>query len=1102
MHRELDSTDSPFRPRGHGTLYLITGLLAALLVADLWPQLAGWLTESVTPTPTWTTTGLFGFRLALIVAVLGGARVLYGSLEKLSEGRVGADLAVAIACIAAILIGQPLVAAEVVFIGLVGECLEAFTFDRTQRALGKLTELFPQRCWVLRDGQEVRVSTSAVAVGDRVVVKPGGRVPVDGVVLDGRSEVDSSALTGESLPVEKVAGDRILAGSVVRDGALTVEATRTDAQTVAGKVIQLTSQALKTKSKGERQADRLARYFLPAVLGIAFVVFLANVGYQLSGTPPEGKRLSLGAAARVAAYPTLAVLVVACPCPLVLATPAAVVAALGRLAGTGVLIKNGAALERLAEVRGFAFDKTGTLTEGRLGLGDLRPAPDISEEDLLRAAALAESRSEHPIARLILEDAARRGWSVGEPDSFTSFPGGGVRAALGEATVWVGTLRFLAEHGFPKSTPADEDSAHFDATGQTSLFVVGNGQYLGAIGARDRLRPEAPGVLADLASLGLQPLILLSGDRATVARTVSESLGLSEVRAELLPAQKAEALQAVGAPMAFVGDGANDAPALAGASVGIAIGSGTDVAAHAGDIVMMGEPLRPLPMLVRLSRETAKVIRQNIVWFGFGVNGVGILLTGVLWPLFAAGPDWYERAPLAGAIYHQLGSLLVLLNSMRLLAFERPAASRARRLSQDVDRWINTLHTDDLWHGVAHRWKPLLGAAVAAAVLGWLASGLTSIAANEVGVVQRFGDVRADLPPGLHVRWPWPVETVARVRPAEVRTVEIGFRLLSDEKTQQLDLARVEQNKLRGGSSRGTDGGLTWSSAHAEGIARQTEESLMLTGDGDLVELLATIRYTPDDPRTFLFASKNPDAILRSVAEAVFRELIAGRSFQSLLGAGRPAFERAAQDKLAQRLAEAAPGVRIEGLTLQDLHPPQEVVAAYHAVADAIQKRDTAVNTATSEAARAKARAADDALRTVRSAEAEAHRRTAEATAARDVMITWQTARNSLAPEEEARLTAELEDRVRAGQERGPVAADIAARRQQALATRRALTDFRLGLAAIAAVLKSRDKILIDADKLPGTRKLYLLDPDLMPRLPAGVPLAFPRGADQREKDP
>ncbi len=1110
MHREWDHTESPLRPRGNGTLYLFTGLLAVLLIGDLWPQLAKWFGETIYAIPTWTTTQLYGFRFALIVAVLGGARVLYGSLEKLSEGRVGADLAIALACIAAILIGQPLVAAEVVFIGLVGECLEAFTFNRTQRALGNLTELFPQRCWIIRDGLEVRVLTSAVVVGDRVVVKPGGRVPVDGVVIDGRTEVDSSALTGESLPIEKSTGDRILAGSIVRHGSLTIEAQQIDRQTVAGNVIELTSQALKTKSKGERQADRLARYFLPAVLAIALVVFLANVGYQLYGTQPEGKKLSLGAAARLAAYPALAVLVVACPCPLVLATPAAVIAALGRLAGTGVLIKSGAALERLAEVQGFAFDKTGTLTEGRLELGDIRPATGVTEQELLLTAALAESRSEHPIAKLILDEVARRQWIVSEEDTFTAFPGGGVSATKGETIVIVGTRRFLTEQSNKEFTEADAALTHFDDSGQTPLLVARNGVYFGAIGARDRLRPEAPGVLADLRWLGLQPLMLLTGDRAAVARSIADSLGLSDVRVELLPAQKGEAIQAVGQPMAFVGDGVNDAPALALASVGIAIGTGTDIAAHAGDIVMMGDPLRPLPMLVRLSRETAKVIRQNIIWFGFGVNFAGILLTGVLWPLFATGPEWYERGPLAGAIYHQLGSLLVLLNSMRLLAFERTATNavvgRARNASQNVDRWLNTVSADDLLHGIVHRWKPLLGGVIGLSLLVWLASGLTSIASNEVGVVQRFGALQTDLSPGLHVRWPWPVEDVTRVRPAEVRTVEIGFRMLTDDKAQQYELARIEQNKLRQPGNVGNDSGLTWSSAHAEGIVRQTDESLILTGDGDLIELLATICYTVDDPRGYLFNSQNPESVLRSVAEAVFRELIAARSFQALLGAGRSDFERAAQDKLAQRLNEATPnglGVHVEGLTIHDLHPPQEVVAAYHAVADAIQKRDTAINNAMSDAARAKSRAGDDALRTVRSAEAEAYRRTAEATATRDVLLTWQATRNSLTPEEETKLGDELDERVKQGQERTSVMADINTRRQQLLATRRALTDFRLGLAAITAVLKTRDKILIDADKLPGTRKLYLIDPDLMPRLPAGVPLAFPRtGGEPREKDP
>src|SRR5207248_2332391 len=255
-------------------------------------------------------------------------------------------------------------------------------------------------------GQEVRTDTRDLQVGDRVVVKPGGRIPVDGVVTDGRSAVDASALTGESLPIDKGPGDEVLAGSVVQAGALTVEAGRVAKQTVAGQVIELTSAALKDKAPLERHADRLARYFLPAVLGLALLTFLGNVFYQMSATPPPGgTKLGFNAAARVAVYPTLAVLVVACPCALILATPAAVIAALGRLAGTGVLIKGGSALERLAGVTAFAFDKTGTLTEGKLELGDAVGLAGTPPDELLRAAATAEQRSEHPLARLLVRQA-------------------------------------------------------------------------------------------------------------------------------------------------------------------------------------------------------------------------------------------------------------------------------------------------------------------------------------------------------------------------------------------------------------------------------------------------------------------------------------------------------------------------------------------------------------------------------------------------------------------------------------------------------------------------------------------------------------------------
>lgn len=1067
MHREFDPTENPFRPKSHLPLYLFTAVVGLLLAADLWPLVAGWFNSPALP--TWNRTQ-FGFTsaFALLAAVLGGARSLYGALEKLTDWKVGADLAIAIACVAAIVMGEPLVAAEVVFIGLAGECMEAVTFDRTQRALGELSELFPQRCWVLRAGVETRVLTHEVVVGDRVVVKPGGRIPVDGVVTDGRSAVDTSALTGESVPVDKGPGDAVLAGSVVKAGSLTVDARRVSSDTVAGRVIDLTGRALKEKSAGERLADRLARYFLPVVLGLALLAFLVNVGIAL-GSGTEAKKVSLAAACRVALYPTLAVLVVACPCPLVLATPAAVIAALGRLAGTGVLVKSGAALERLAGVTAFAFDKTGTLTEGRMELGDVLPLIGTAD-DLLRTAAVAEQRSEHPIARVVTAAVTS---PLSTVDEFQAIPGGGVRAVAEGYVLLVGTRRLMADSGVPVPVAADELLARLDQTGQTSLLVAKDGVLLGAIGTRDRVRPEAAGVLAELQALGVNRLSLLTGDRASVASAVAADLPLTETQAELLPAGKAAA---VDASTAFVGDGVNDAPALATAAVGIAIGSGTDIAAAAGDVVMMGDPLRPLPLLLRLSREAVRVIRQNILWFGFGVNIAGVLLTGFLWPLVVKS-DWLDKAPLAGVLYHQLGSVLVLANSMRLLAFERTGSNslygRVRSRLRRFDRWVNTLHAHDLLDWMLRRWRPLFRLTLFVVVMAWLLSGFTVIAADEVGVCQRFGAVQPNLEPGLHYRLPWPVDAVTRVKPAEVKTVEVGFRLLSPEQAERLESTRLEQQKLRRG-----DGSLSWASTHADAASRLTDESLLLTGDKNLIEVLATVRYTVSDPQRFVLGVKDVPPTLRSAAESVLRELAASRGFDELLGLGRQAVERLALAKLGERLPLAEYGVTLEGVTVHDLHPPQEVVGSYHAVAEAIQKRDKVVNEATAEASRVVSRAEAERMRIESLATADATKKEAEATAAKDVFLGWHTARTTLTPAEEQ------------------WAGNDSAKREQVLAARRFLTDLRLSLDAAVAALKGRDKILIDADKIPGSRKLYLLDPELTPKTP---PLAFPRGPDQRD---
>ena len=602
MHRQISHTDQAFHQESNLSLYLLTGLVGLLMALDLWPGLVAWAGWSL---PTWPNELQPGYRIALLAAVLGGARILYTAFEGLLEGKIGADLALAIACIAAILFNKPLVAAEVVFIGMLGECLESFTFERTQRAIRRIVEVCPRRCWLLRDGQEVRVLTSELQVGDIVVVKPGGRIPADGTVLEGRSAVDSSALTGESLPVDKGPGDEVLAGTLNQFGALTIEARRVAEQTVVGRVIELTARALRDKPHLERTADRLARYFLPAVLALAAVTFLGGVLLNLGG--PSGGKRSLLEAMRLSIDPTLAVLVVACPCALILATPAAVIAALGRLAGTGVLIKGGSALERLARVNAFAFDKTGTLTEGRLELGEVVGFHGVSADEVLRLAATAEQGSEHPLARLITREAAGRGLRPEPLEEFQAHPGAGVTGRIPRAAeavepgattpLIVGNRRLLEEQGIAMTPAAAALLERLDGAGQTVLLVARDGVVMGGIGACDRPRPEAAGVIAELRALGIQDIALLTGDRAAAARAVAAAVGIEDVHAELLPAEKAEfieewkrrqgeAPQAAPASGAFrffasptagavamVGDGINDAPALARADVGLAIGS-------------------------------------------------------------------------------------------------------------------------------------------------------------------------------------------------------------------------------------------------------------------------------------------------------------------------------------------------------------------------------------------------------------------------------------------------------------------------------------------------------------------------------------------------
>jgi Cu+-exporting ATPase len=1096
MHREITYADRAFQQESRLSLYLLTGLIGLIIAADVWPIVAGWFEAWGLSLPTWSNE-FSGYRIALIAAVLGGARVLYGSIDSLLQGRIGADLALALATVAAILLKEPLVAAEIVFIGMLGECLESITFERTQRAIRHLAELTPYRCWRLRDGQEERILVSELQVGDHVVVKPGAKVPADGVVLTGRSALDVSSLTGEHMPVDKGPGDEVLAGSLNQAGALTLEARRVAEHTILGRVVEMTARAIQDKAPLERTADRLARLFLPAVLALAVLTFLVALGLHSWGffRAGDGPRPGLASSVRFAVYPALSVLVVACPCALILATPAAVIAALGRLAGTGVLIKGGSALERLSGVDTFVFDKTGTLTEGKLELDDVVPLHETSAEELLRLAASAEQQSEHPLAQLLVQEASRCGMALEKVEDFLAHPGSGVSVKLSAGRMLVGNRRLIEEQSVPLTDEVRSLLERLDAAGQTVLLVARDNRVLGAIGARDRVRAGAKEVVEELRRLGVTRVAMLTGDRLAVARAVASEVGISEVHAELLPQQKADlvALWQQGeeavlpSHVAMVGDGINDAPALARATVGLAIGGTADVAAEAGDVVLMigsGEghrnPLRELPLLLRLSRETVRIIRQNIVVFAFGVNAVGILLTAWLWPLLVPA-TWYESGPIAAVIYHQLGSLLVLLNSMRLLWFARAESSPGWQ------RWLARLHNINVWlerrldldeglHWLSHQWRPILGAAVALGLLAYAASGLNVIQSDEVALVRRFGrPLAAPLQPGLHLRWPWPIERVSRIRPDRIYTVEIGFRTQPGRKV--LPAARA------------------WSSPHGtDGVSRDPDEAVMITGDGNLLEVQGSVRYSISDPATFLLRVADPEKVLRNAAESVLREIVAGRRMADLLTGDRGAFQREVLARLEVRCRESCPdggGLRLEGLSLHDLHPPQEVVGAYHDVTRAMEQRDKAINQAETDRLIRRREQEARSLQTIRQAQAERFAKIRLASARKIEFLTRASARSHLTWREELALVAEMAEALAAGRQIDEVKRTYKQRRKEVLSGQSSLTDFRLYWDSLTMALAGRAKVLIDSDKLPVRRSLWLVP--FEPAAPAVLP-PRPRG--------
>jgi len=537
-------------------------------------------------------------------------------------------------------------AAVIVTLVLLGQVLELRARARTRGALKALLGLAPKTARrVEADGQERDVPLASVQPGDVLRVRPGEKVPVDGVVIEGRSTVDESMLTGEPLPVEREPGSRVIGGTVNGTGSFVMRAERVGEATLLAQIVRMVGEAQRSRAPIQRLADRVAAWFVPVVIAVAVVTFAA---WLFVGSEPHFAHALVNA---------VSVLIIACPCALGLATPMSIMVATGRGASAGILIRRAEALELMEKVDTLVLDKTGTLTEGKPRLASVIALPPFTEADVLRFAASLERASEHPLANAIVEGARERGVSPVPVSAFQSLTGKGVTGTVEGRVVSVGTAEFTG-------AAAEANRAEtLRAEGQTVVFVAVEGKVTGLLRVADPIKPSAPGALRALRAQGLR-IVMLTGDSRTTAQAVARQLGIDELEAEVLPAQKAEVvkrLRAGGHKVAMAGDGINDAPALAAADVGIAMGTGTDVAMESADITLVKGDLRGILRARRLSRATLRNIRQNLFWaFAYNVLGVPIA-AGVLYPPFRL-----LLSPMIASAAMSLSSVSVIANALRL----------------------------------------------------------------------------------------------------------------------------------------------------------------------------------------------------------------------------------------------------------------------------------------------------------------------------------------------------------------------------------------------------------------------------------------------------
>lgn len=629
----VERSEQPFLKRNNR---IISTAASGILFLAAWiTGLAGLVSES-------TTSVMYAASI-----VVGGYRIARSGIYGLKSRMIGMELLMAIAAIGAAFIGEWAEGAAVVFLFSVGETLEAFTMERTRKSIRGLMDLAPKTALVLRGEEQYSLPIEQLRIGDVILVKPGDKIAMDGKIIRGNSAINQAPVTGESIPVEKGTGDEVFAGTINEQGALEVEVTKLSKDNTLSRIIHMVEEAQAQKAPSQRFVDVFAKYYTP-------VVVAAAVGMAVIPTWIFAQSFETWF------YRALMMLVVSCPCALVISTPVSIVSAIGNAARNGILIKGGAHLERLGAINAIAFDKTGTLTAGVPEVMEVIPLEGNELSGVLAIAAAIESNSEHPLARAIVRKAQAEGIEFGRcPSGFSSVTGSGAQAVMDEIAYHIGSPRWFRRDLNISLDFIQERIHSLEQQGHTIMLLEAKGKVLALFAVADQIRENSKQVIENLKSIGMKKVVMLTGDNKGTAQALAAKLGAIEYRAELLPQDKVSCLKEMMGEangVAMVGDGVNDAPALAAATVGIAMGAaGTDTALETADVALMGDDLSKLPYAVRLSRKTLQIIKQNIVF--------SLMVKAVFLGLIFAGWSTLWMAVLADTG----SSLIVIANGMRLL---------------------------------------------------------------------------------------------------------------------------------------------------------------------------------------------------------------------------------------------------------------------------------------------------------------------------------------------------------------------------------------------------------------------------------------------------